>query len=427
MIDFATEEIWIVVTCCVCAAACALPGVFLMLSRSSLLADGISHSALAGIGLAFLITQGRSPIAMLIGALVAGLATVSITSAINRTRIVKRDASLGIVFTTLFAIGVVLVSSVARDIDLDPGCVLYGVAELIPFDTINIAGIELPRAFVTLSVLLLCNLSLCALFWKELKLSIFDPSLASSLGFRPKLVQYALLICVTATIVFSFEALGSILVVSMLVAPAAAAYLLTDSLNRVVVIAVLLGVVSAFLGYLGALAINTSVAGAMSVVAGALFVAAALLGPRHGLLATAKSRYTLRYRIIRDDLLGMLYRWHEVASREKAEPLTISDTIRAIPGRFLVRAALNSLRRAGDVVIGTDNTVRLSEKGLVEARALVRSHRLWEAYLAKHLRLPLDHLHAPSERVEHYIGRALARELADELESKKDPHGRIIP
>jgi manganese/zinc/iron transport system permease protein len=407
--------------------ACAIPGVFLMLTRSSLLADGISHSSLAGIAVAFLLSGSRDPLIMVVGALIAGLCTAAATSAIHRSSVLKSDSSLGIVFTTLFAVGVIIIHIVARRIDLDPGCVLYGLAEFIPFDTVQLGAYHIPRSFLWLGGLALCNALLCILFWKELSLFSFDPLLAQTLGFRPRHIHYALLLVVTVTIVLSFESLGSILVVTMLVGPAATAYLLSYRLSTVMALSVIIAIAATFIGYLGALSFNTSVAGMMSVSAGLLFVFAALFSPSQGALHAALARTQLAYRTVRDDILGMLYRWHEVSIRQQAEPLTPLVVHRAMTSPILARFAIRSLLRSGEIVLARDGTIRLSERGMVEARAIVRSHRLWEAYLAKHLNLPLDHLHASSERTEHFIGRALARDLAQDLETLEDPHGKSIP
>jgi manganese/zinc/iron transport system permease protein len=398
-----------------------------MLTRSSLLADGISHSSLAGIAVAFLLSGSRDPLIMIAGALMAGLCTAAATSAIHRSSVLKPDSSLGIVFTSLFAIGVIIIHIVARRIDLDPGCVLYGLAEFIPFDTVYLAGYHIPRSFLWLSALAVCNSILCMVFWKELTLVAFDPLLAQTAGFHPRRVHYGLLLMVTVTIVLSFEALGSILVVTMLVGPAATAYLLSYRIATIVVLSMLIAIASTFLGYLSALSFNTSIAGMMSVCTGLLFIAAVLFSPSQGALHAALGRTKLMYRIVRDDILGMLYRWHEVSARQEAQPLTPWIVRRAMTSPILALIAIRSLTRSGEVVIANDATIRLSERGMVEARAIVRSHRLWEAYLAKHLNLPLDHLHASSERTEHFIGRALARELAQDVETLKDPHGKSIP
>ncbi len=426
-VNFSTDELWVIATAAVCAIACAIPGVFLMLKRASLLGDAVSHAILPGLAIAFIVSGSRNPIIMMLGALAAGILTASFSTWLRSIRVIKQDAALGIVFTSFFALGVILISWAARQVDLDPGCVLYGLVEFSPFDTVRIFSLDLPRSFVVLSIIALVNAALVALFFKELTISTFDHQLASTLGFNPRLLDYALMVMVTITAVASFEAVGSILVVSMLITPAAAAYLLSTRLSHIILLAVLIGASSAVGGYAGALSLNTSVAGMMSVVAAVLFVAALLFSPTDGVIKNRMNSLMLRYRIYRDDILGMLYRWHEVVGRDRRNPLASTDIVSALGTSPLVRLALLSLRRNGEIVTSNAGALHLSERGMVEAAALVRSHRLWEAYLAKHLGLPKDHLHEPSERTEHFIGRALARELQEDLSTSKDPHGRSIP
>jgi len=427
MLDLTAEDLWVIATCTCCAVACAIPGVFLMLRKASMLGDAVSHAILPGLAVSFIVTGSRDPAFMLVGALGAGLLTAVLSSFLHRTTNVSEDASLGIVFTSFFALGVILVTWAARDVDLDPGCVLYGLAEFVPFDTISILGRELPRSFVWLALLVLVNTTLTILFYKELLISTFDPALARSLGFGVRKIHYALLTCVTVTAVASFEAVGSILVVAMLITPAATAYLVSNRLPWVLAIAVLCAVISSVGGYLGALALNTSVAGMMSVVIGCLFATAVVFSPTHGYAKRCADRVSLGLKIIRDDMLGILFRWHEVVGPGQRNPLMPRDMLQALDVGFLGKVALWMLRRSGDLFREQDGSLRLTERGIVEASAIVRSHRLWEAYLAKHLSLPLDHLHAPSERTEHYIGRALAREIEAEVDGGSDPHGRSIP
>ncbi len=425
--NLSSDELWVIATSTVCAIACAIPGVFLMLKRASLLGDAISHAILPGLAVAFMLSGSRNPIIMMFGALVAGLLTSSVATSLKTVRVIKEDAALGIVFTSFFALGVILISWVARQVDLDPGCVLYGLVEFSPFETLQVLSLNLPRSFVVLLLIALMNATLVTIFFKELTISTFDHQLASTLGFRPRLVDYVLMVMVTITIVASFEAVGSILVVSMLITPAATAYLLSTRLSHIILLATLVGLCSAVGGYAGALSMNTSVAGMMSVTAASFFAAALLFSPTDGVIKKRLSSLTLRYRIYRDDILGLLFRWHEVVGQDRRNPLTSADIMSALGSSPLVKLALRSLRRNGEIVSSHEGALHLSERGLVEATAVVRSHRLWEAYLAKHLGLPKDHLHEPSERTEHFIGRALARELQEDLSTSKDPHGRSIP
>jgi manganese/zinc/iron transport system permease protein len=425
--NLSPDDLWVMATAALCAASCAIPGVFLVVKREALVADALSHAILPGIVLGYIISGSREPLIMLIGAGIAGLAAMTMTTLLQRLRIARHDAGLGIVFTSFFAVGVLLLSAVARNVDLDPGCVLYGLIEFIPFHTWTVGGIDVPRACIILLGIFSLNVVLVTLFAKELTIAFFDPFLAHTLGFNPRALSYGLMATVTITAVGSFEAVGSIVVVSMFITPAATAALLTQRLSKMIYLAVCMGILSAIAGYLGALSYNTTVAGMMSIVAAILFGGAMLLSPQQGILSTLIRRTTLRFRIASDDIRGMLFRWHEVVTIEHPKPLRDRDIITALRSPLLARVALRILYNNGDIIRSADGSLRLTERGKVEAAALVRSHRLWETYLAKHLGLPLDHLHAASERTEHFIGRALARDIARDVESSTDPHGKEIP
>jgi manganese/zinc/iron transport system permease protein len=425
--SISSEDLWIIY-CCTCATiACALPGVFLMLRRMSMLGDAVSHAVLPGIAASFLITGSRAILPMLSGALIAGILASFLATYLTRRKLATPDAALGIVFTSFFALGVVIISWGAKHVDLDLGCVLYGLAEFIPLDTVGIFNYNIPRAVVILTSVLIINTLLVILFYKELILTSFDPVLAHCTGIPNRKIQYGLMAVTAATAVATFESVGSVLVVAMFVIPPASAYLLADRVTSIILIAGLLGVGCATGGYLGALHYNSSVAGMMSVIAGCFFVIAAVLSPRHGLIRKIIHRSRLKVRIVRDDLLGMVFRWHEINSQQPKAPLKIRDAFRAFGRSPLTALALLDLRRRGFLKRGHEGSILLTELGMVEGRALIRSHRLWETYLAKHLGLPLDHLHEPSERIEHYIGRALAREIEHDVGITNDPHGRDIP
>jgi ABC-type Mn2+/Zn2+ transport system permease subunit len=279
-----STDLWTLATAIVCCVTCSVLGCYLVLRRMSLLGDAISHAILPGLALAFLFTGSREPLPMLLGAATVGVLTALLSAGLSKWGKVPEDAAMGVVFTTLFALGVVLITFVARQVDLDPGCVLYGLIELVAFDTRQVFGIAMPKAFLELSVLLLVTLSLITLFYKELRIVCFDPALATSMGISAALVHYGLMTMVAATSVLSFEAVGSILVIAMLVAPGATAQLLTDKLSRMLWWSGALAALSATLGYLLAVKLNTSVAGMIATVSLALFMLACLLAPRYGVV-----------------------------------------------------------------------------------------------------------------------------------------------
>jgi manganese/zinc/iron transport system permease protein len=240
-----------------------------------MLGDAISHAVLPGIVLAFLWTGSRSPLPMLLGASSVGLLTTVLVQWLSQRRKMLPDAALGIVFTTLFALGVVLVSRYAGQVDLDMECVLYGEIAYVPWDVWMVEDVSLgPRALWLMSGILLVNLLFMGLCYKELKLCSFDPEYARVLGVRTSFVHYALMTAVALTIVASFELVGAILVIAFVVAPGATAYLLTRRLPIMLGLSVVMGALSAGLGYWLASRLDASIAGCMATVSGVLFAIA---------------------------------------------------------------------------------------------------------------------------------------------------------
>jgi len=284
-----------------CAAACALVGSFLVLRRMSMMGDAISHAVLPGLAVAFLLTESRASLPMFLGAAVAGVLTAMFTEWIRGAGKVDEGASMGVVFTTLFALGLLLVVQAADHVDLDPGCVLYGAIELTPLDTVRVGGHDIPRVVLTLGTVFLLNLTCVLLLYKELKISSFDPALATTLGIHARLMHYLLMSLVALTAVAAFESVGNILVVAMLIVPAATAHLLTDRLSTMIALAVLFGAASAVLGHVGAIALpaafgyqSTNTAGMMALMSGLLFALALVFAPRQGILSRARPARRVR-------------------------------------------------------------------------------------------------------------------------------------
>lgn len=270
-------EFWILCAGILCGVSCGVIGSFLILRKQSMLADAISHAVLPGIALAFLILKSRQSPAMLAGAAVFGLITVFIVEFLQRRGKLQGDAAIGVTFTALFALGVLLISAFGRAVDLDQDCVLFGEIALVPWDRMRIGDADLgPKAIWSLGGSLIVNLLFIFFFFKELKVTTFDPLLARSLGMRTNLMQYGFMACVSLTAVAAFESVGAILVVALLVVPPAAAYLLTTSLHMMLILAALIGAVSAVLGYYTAAPFDVSISGMMAVVAGIIFTGALL-------------------------------------------------------------------------------------------------------------------------------------------------------
>ncbi len=281
-----SHSIWIILVGSLAAAACALVGTFLVLRKQAMMGDAISHSVLPGIVLAFLITGSRAPIPMLIGAGALGLLTAFLTGALERYGRLQPDASIGVTFTWLFAVGVIMVSAFAGHVDLDAECVLYGEIAASPWDIWLIGETSMgPRAVWILGTITLANLLFVTLGFKQLKLCSFDPGLASAVGMNVSLWHYLLMGFVSITTVGAFESVGAILVVAMLIVPPNTAYLLTDRLWKMIALSVVFGVLSAIGGYWLAATIDGSIAGAIAVMSGILFLIVMFVSPSHGIIA----------------------------------------------------------------------------------------------------------------------------------------------
>lgn len=279
----------------VVALSCAILGVFLILRRMAMMSDAISHTVLLGIVLGFFIFRDLNSPWLIISAAGMGVLTVSMVELINRTKLIKQDASIGIVFPALFSIAVILISRFARGVHLDSDAVLLGELAFAPFDRAIVLGVDLPRGLVVMGIILLIDLLFVILFFKELKIATFDAGLAAALGFSPALVHYLFMALVSVTAVGAFDAVGSILVVALMTAPAAAAYLLTDNLVRMLVISAALGIVSAIGGYWLAIPLDANIAGSMATMAGLVFLTAFLLAPNRGMVALALRRRQQRW------------------------------------------------------------------------------------------------------------------------------------
>jgi manganese/zinc/iron transport system permease protein len=286
-----SAQLEIIVIASLTSAACALVGVFLVLRGLSLVSDAITHSVLLGIALAFFLTESVTSPFLLAAAALTGVLTVALVELLVRTRLVKEDAAIGLVFPALFSLGVILVSRYAGDVHLDIDAVLLGELAFAPFDRFEVLGWDLgPTALVTMAGVLAIDAAVIALLWKELKLAAFDPALALALGFAPSALTYGLMTLVSLTAVGSFNAVGSILVVALMIAPPATAYLLTDSLWRMTALAVAVGVGCAVAGYWASYVLDASIAGCIAGVCGAAFAAAWILAPKRGLVAAARNR-----------------------------------------------------------------------------------------------------------------------------------------
>ncbi|WAT24697.1 metal ABC transporter permease [Aerococcus urinaeequi] len=261
------------------AVSCALLGVFLVLKNMAMVADALSHTVLLGIVLGYFIAGDLDSPILFVGAALFGVMTVyAIEYAVNKFAI-QSDAATGLVFTLLFALAIILISKYARNVHLDVDVVLSGEVVFATLNTMEIFGIQVPISFARMFVMLVINLAFVAVTYQQLKVSIFDPVYAKSIGVAVGFLNLVLMILVSITTVVAFDAVGAILVISLMVAPALSAHLLSKRLSIMLLVALLYGVINSVLGYYVAIYFNVSISGTIAFAGFVTFLLTLLFAP----------------------------------------------------------------------------------------------------------------------------------------------------
>lgn len=366
---FASIPAMIILTGALVGVSAALLGSFLVLRGSAMVTDAISHSIVLGIILVWLATGQMSGPVQVVGAGLAGLATVLLSEALGRSRLVRMDAAIGLVFPAMFALGVVLISLHARDVHLDVETVLLGEIGFVWLHTVDLGGVAVPVTVLTLAGMLAVNLVFVLALWKELKLAVFDPGLAAALGLAPAAVGYGLLALTSATAVAAFEAVGAVLFIAFAIVPPATAFLLTRRLGPMVVLATLLSVASVVAGYALARLWDVSIAGMMATMTGVVFAAALIAAPQQGIVAQALRRRSQRQNA---DCTALVAHLATHAGRpEMAEESTLDALIGHL--RWSEARARAAILRGLDrgLIRREGGRLALSPKGAAMVRALV--------------------------------------------------------
>ena len=401
---------------------CGLLGSFIVVRRMALVGDALSHAVLPGVALGFLWNVSKDPVAIFIGATVAGLFGTVVVRWITDTTRLKEDTALGLVLATFFAVGICLMGMIQRlpsgnKAGLDK--ILFGQAAYIGAADVRLMAIVTGFVVVVLF-----------LFYKEFLVTSFDSGFARVAGVPAQAIHYGLMLLLAFAVVIALQAVGVVLVSAMLITPAAAAYLLTDRLHRMLGLAALFGLLAGALGcFASFLGPNFPTGPFMVLSATTVFALAFLFGPRHGVLSRWLRQRSRAQRIQRENTLKAIYQVLEscdfkgesVSLRELAERRRETVEEAAAQSEDLRRHGLATMHDEG-------NAVAVTPSGWQLACSIVRNHRLWELYLTNAAQIAADHVHEDAEKIEHVLGDEVVRELERRLAyATHDPHGRPIP
>lgn len=402
--------------------SCGLLGSFIVVRKMALVGDALSHAVLPGVALGFLWNMSKDPVAIFIGATLAGLLGAGAVHLIKQTTRLKEDTALGLVLAAFFAVGICLLTMIQRLPSGNKSGIdkfLFGQAAAI-----GAADVQLMAVVTGLAVVVI------AVFYKEFLVTSFDAGFARAVGLPVQVFHYGLMLLLAFAVVIALQAVGVVLVSAMLITPAAAAYLLTDRMHRMLLLAALFGMAAGALGsFLSFLGNNLPTGPFMVLAATLVFGGAFLFGPRHGVIARWWRQRSRAARTQRENTLKAIYHVLEargfqgegVSLRELAERRRETEEEIQVQAAALARHELATLPGEADALF-------LTPTGWQTACAIVRNHRLWELYLTHTAQIAADHVHEDAEKIEHVLGEDVVRELERRLNyATKDPHGKVIP
>jgi len=390
---------------------CGVLGCFIVLRNMSLIGDALSHAVLPGVVVGFIIF-GTSALGIFMGAVAAGLFSAVMMTWIQQNVKTKNDAAIGIVFTAMFAIGVMAISKVSREgahLDLDH--FLFG----------NVLGLSDSDLYLTAFITAFVLISVVA-FYRFLFATTFQPVIAETMGISVKAVHYFLMLLLSFAVVASLQAVGVILVVAMLITPASTALLLSTRLKWVLAIAAGVGILSAVTGLILAVYFNTTPGPAMVLMATLFYLLSVFFAPQKGLLFRFLHKRKTQLKIQLEDTLKQSLKLHERTQ------LTMENLINRLGfDAARVKKHINTLKQSGFLTLSGSALV-ITDTGIAEATKLVRAHRLWETFLVKNLGLSEEQIHEEAEKYEHILTEDLIDEMEADLDyPAADPHGSPIP
>ena len=401
---------------------CGLLGGFLVVRKMALVGDSLSHAVLPGVAMGFLWNMNKDPVAIFIGATIAGLLGAVAVNLIKETTLLKEDTALGLVLAAFFAVGLVLLTMIqqlgtANKSGIDK--YLFGQAAAISLKDVKLMTVVTGLSLFSVLV-----------FYKGFLVTSFDAGFARATGISVQAFHYALMLLLAFSVVISLQAVGVVLVSAMLITPAAAAYMLTDRMHRLLMLAALFGVFAGACGaFFSFLRPNLPTGPFMVLGASAVFGAAFLFGPKHGVVVRWSMHRSRSQRTKRENTLKSIY--HVLEGRDfHGEGVTLEELAQRRRETIEeARQQAEKLRAHGLATLNEHGqTIYLTPDGMQRALSIVRNHRLWELYLTNAAQIAVDHVHEDAEKIEHVLGEDVVRELERRLDfARKDPHGRMIP
>jgi manganese/zinc/iron transport system permease protein len=398
----------------------SLVGSFAFLQKKSLVGDAVAHSLLPGIAIAFMISGSKNPWVLILGALISGWVSILIMDFLTKRSKIKTDTSIALVLSVMFGLGILLLTHIQHsDFGNQSGLDKFLFGKAASLTLIDIQAFGLVTAVIVVLV---------GVFYREFKLLSFNYEFAQAIGMPVKALSFLMNTLLVLAITTGIQAVGVVLMAALLIAPAAAAKIWTYSLSKMILIAMGFALFSSLLGsFVSYTYINMPTGPWIVVILTFFTVMSLLFAPKRGVFSRMKMQRLNSLKINSENILKTLYHleegketlfeWHKVdqiLEKRAFNKVTLKNTLRLLSQKRWI-------------VLG-DQKVKLARAGEIEARRVVRLHRLWEMYLTKRLNFKSDHIHSNAETIEHIITPEIELELIKELGAPKiDPHSSEIP
>lgn len=409
--------------------SCGLLGGFIVVRKLALAGETLSHAVLPGVAVGFLWAGGKDVWTIFIGATIAGLLGTTLVSLIVRTTRIREDSALGMVLAGFFAVGICLLT-IIQNLEMS------GKAGLDKFMFGQAAALA-EADILMMGVVAVVALVLVLFLYKEFLILSFDRAFGAALRLPVRILDGLLMFLLACSVVISLQACGVVLVSAMLITPAAAAYLLTDRMHRLLAVSVIFGCATGILGSFFSFLGNNLPTGPFMVIAASLvFFLTFLFAQRYGIIPRRLRRRGQCKRVALENTLKAVYHALEIkkfserhvtlgelARRRNTSASLVKQEVDALVRE---RLAFISAEKSGPLL--EDQALLLDHKGWVRACEIVRNHRLWEFYLTNEADYAVDHVHEDAEKIEHILGESAVRALERKLNfPRKDPHGKLIP
>lgn len=398
----------------------AIVGTFTFLKKKALVGDAVAHAVLPGICLAFMISGSKNPYLITIGAFITGWLSLVIIDYIKAKSKIKEDTAIALILSVFFGVGILLLTNIQQSGNAAQSGLssfLFGNAAALVLEDLKLFGI------VAIVLLLMV-----VLFFKELKLLIFDEQHAKALGLPVKSLNLLLTTLTVLAVVTGIQAVGVVLMAAMLITPAAAARFWTEDMIKMLILAALFGALSGVVGTFVSYTAPTMPTGPWIVmVISFIAIVSFFIAPKKGIIAKQLEQNQLQRTLLEENLLKAFYHLSE-ASKGGSKGFSVNQLIekRYFPEHAL-KSGMKRLQRK-KLLLNQGEKWMFTSEGLERGKRMVKLHRLWEMYLSTYLRIAPDHVHEDAETIEHIITPELEARLEKLLDyPDKDPHEQEIP